>query len=474
MMKTSADYRRLYAKTVALYISALFIFTAAANLYLYQEQKSFFQQEFSYQTGEKLELLETMIMESLIKNDYGAVEQALNHWAQSNDNVAFLQAMTHKGFDLINYRKADGADLIFTITNERTVYYGDGWSLTIQLTETFPQLEQLLYHHILRNLFISTVGVLLFGIILWILFVKLALRPVTDHAAYVDEVNRDLEKIVQDKTASLIELNKNLEAKVQKETEERARQERLLMQQAKMASLGEMLGAIAHQLKQPLTIISLEAQNAAFEMEDNLPETASHALQDIDKQVHHMGETIEHFRNFLKPSLKKSSFRGCEMVHDVVKLMEAQLKKLEISVQIPDHEHFDVYGYPSDVKHVILNIINNSRDAFTQNDITDRRIFVSFSKDEYFGMIHLRDNAGGIDPALLPDKLFGNYVTTKGDQGTGIGLAISKTIIEQKMNGKLTTRNVDGGAEFTIQIPLVSSDIPESKTTHFQHSLLCP
>lgn len=270
-----------------------------------------------------------------------------------------------------------------------------------------------------------------------------------------DEITRANEQLNQAQE-ELITLNKELESRVIEEIEKRQQHEHLLMQQSKMATMGEMVGAIAHQLSQPLTAMSLVIDDAKDEIKQYCDNTTvlDESMGRLKGQIHHMGDTIHHFRNFLKPSTEQVVFKVRDMVEDVKVLLKSQLRHDQIELTIEPYEHFECIGYPNEIRQVIMNIINNAKDIFLEKNIEERNVTISFTTDENMGTIRIKDNAGGIPDELLPDKLFQAYVTTKGDQGTGIGLQLSRTIIENRMNGKIWAHNINGGAEFVIELPL--------------------
>lgn len=176
---------------------------------------------------------------------------------------------------------------------------------------------------------------------------------------------------------------------------------------------------------------------------------------DILKQVELMASTINDFRDFFLPSDKNETFKSCELVNEVYPLIESKMKRLSIDLEIHRHNCFEVAGLKNEFKQVILNIYHNACDALEKCDINNRKIDVFFETTTDHGIIRVRDTAGGIPEELLPDKLFDAYVTTKGKSGTGIGLQMSRLIIEEKFKGKLWAHNSEKGAEFVIEIPLV-------------------
>lgn len=237
----------------------------------------------------------------------------------------------------------------------------------------------------------------------------------------------------------------------------------MLIQQSKMADMDEMINAISHQWKQPLNALGIIVQDVedAFDM----GEADKKYLEGFTKQtmelIKFMSHTVDTFRNFLKPSHIKCTFDITEALYDVVNLFADMLNKDSIGLQVNTPKTCRIYsaGYPNELKQVILNLINNSRDAVNERRkkglITENgRITVDIKEVKDRVVVSISDNGGGIDPSVM-EKLFRPYVTTKGDAGTGIGLYMSKSIIEGKMDGKISVSNIDGGARFAIELPLV-------------------
>lgn len=248
-----------------------------------------------------------------------------------------------------------------------------------------------------------------------------------------------------------------LRKQLEEEIARRKQYESQLIQQSKTAAMGEMMGVITHQWRHPLNAIGLYAQ----EIEDVIEFDAcdkkemNDIRQGILQQIKHMNTTIVDFREFFKPSKEMVDFRACELAVDTYRLVEAKMKKLEIEFISHDHEHFTVHGYPNELKHVFLNIYNNACDAFEERETKrPRRIELFFEQDDRTGIVRIRDNAGGIPEELLPEKLFESYISTKGSKGTGIGMHIAKTVVEEKLHGSISAVNVTGGAEFVIELPL--------------------
>ncbi|KWT94363.1 sensor histidine kinase [Candidatus Magnetominusculus xianensis] len=260
----------------------------------------------------------------------------------------------------------------------------------------------------------------------------------------------------------LYNLQRHLENRVEEEVNKRRLEEQMLIQQSKMAAMGEMIGAIAHQWKQPLNTLGLVMQDVADAF--NAGELDAGYLKEFTAQgmglINLMAATVDDFQSFLRPSKQIDIFNVTETFYEVVKLFSNLLKSVAIEVQINTPQTRRIYttGYRNELKQVILNLINNSRDAIISArrkgvDIDYGVIAVDIEAAAEKVVISISDNGGGIDNKVI-DKLFDAYVSTKGEGGMGIGLYMSKAIIEGKMNGKIAASNIEGGAQFTIELPL--------------------
>jgi signal transduction histidine kinase len=240
--------------------------------------------------------------------------------------------------------------------------------------------------------------------------------------------------------------------------------EKLLVQQSKMALMGEMIGNIAHQWKQPLSLISMS--NALIQMDrtkaiDVEEKELDVAIENIDNSVQHLSETIDDFRNFFRPSKEKKFFNITKIFEKTFKLIDSQFKN-NLVVLHTDIKEVQGFGYENELLQVIINILKNAKDEFVKKSSnTKRLLFINTYEEDKKLIIKIRDNAGGIPKEYL-DKIFEAYFTTKSDsEGTGIGLYMSKQIIKG-MNGKLKVSNVEYefedekyiGAEFIISIPI--------------------
>jgi len=168
--------------------------------------------------------------------------------------------------------------------------------------------------------------------------------------------------------------------------------------------------------------------------------------------VGHISSTIDDFKNFFSPSKRKTLFSPISMVHNILSMVGKQYEYLNISFDIEGDAKLTVFGCENELKQAALNLFNNAKDAFCSNEIKNRKIEVKAQKDGDNVLLTIKDNAGGI-PKDVICKIFDNYFTTKGEEGTGIGLYICKKIIEESFGGRINVYNGENGAIFCIMLP---------------------
>ncbi len=244
----------------------------------------------------------------------------------------------------------------------------------------------------------------------------------------------------------------NMHNRIQQERYKSQQNEQLLIQQSRQAAMGEMIGNIAHQWRQPLNALGLVLQNIHFNYQmDELNDEFMQKSVDKGKMLtFSMSKTIDDFRDFFKPNKLKENFNISQTIKNTIELIEASYESNNITLQTDLDESIELQGYPSEFSQVILNIISNAKDALIENIHKDRVIKItSYLQDEQ-AIITIKDNAGGIPEGII-NKIFDPYFSTKEEgKGTGIGLYMSKTIIETNMSGKISVENSDTGALFTI------------------------
>jgi nitrogen fixation/metabolism regulation signal transduction histidine kinase len=221
--------------------------------------------------------------------------------------------------------------------------------------------------------------------------------------------------------------------------------DKLLFQQSKMASMGEMIGNIAHQWRQPLSIISTCASGIKFEKEFNeiSDERLFESLDLIVENTKYLSKTIDDFRNFFKADKVIEDFCVNDSINSVLKLLKSSIQNHNIQVETHLEEDLIVYGYPNEFLQVLINLFNNAKDVLLSQPIDSRFLIISTYIRTNKIIIEVCDNGGGIDEFII-SKIFEPYFTTKHkSQGTGIGLYMSHQIIVEHMKGDIYAKNIE-------------------------------
>lgn len=237
-------------------------------------------------------------------------------------------------------------------------------------------------------------------------------------------------------------------------------QQKFILQQSKLSTMGEMIAMIAHQWRQPLNGMSVLLQEVEIKKEMNVLESKDidFAIINIKNILNYMSQTINDFRDFFKPTKAKTEFNLFDVINQSFKLSEVRLSDRGIDFKVidiskSDIECFKLVSFESEIKQVFINLINNSIDAFGKKEIEKKEIIVNLKCGEKLISINFIDNAGGIDKQIL-ENIFEPYSSTKEEQhGTGLGLYLSKMIIEKNIGGKISAENLKNGALFKIIIP---------------------
>lgn len=311
--------------------------------------------------------------------------------------------------------------------------------------------------------------------------------------------NARLEKIILQKTNELKKTNQNLQKTITEQIEQSRKKDQIMYQQARLASMGEMIQNIAHQWRQPLNSLIILIQNFKLKYDNGTlsKDIVQAQTQDALRIANNMSDTIENFRNFFQPHIKKKNFFICASIKDSIALIKPTLEQNNIQVFFEYEEDIEIFGYENAFSQIVLNIIKNAQDALTQCALDFKQdsmhdlaqdssdfdaqsgiIQITLSRNSHCALtqstqasktadcaqICIMDNGGGIKIPQI-DKIFEPYFTTKHKSiGTGIGLYMAKQIIEKQMGGCIEVANSAWvakelnkecyGAKFMIRFPL--------------------
>lgn len=231
--------------------------------------------------------------------------------------------------------------------------------------------------------------------------------------------------------------------------------EDLMIIQSRHAAMGEMIGMIAHQWRQPITVIAMGANNilADVAMEELDPAGCKEQAQAIVKQTMHLSKTIDDFRNFFRPDREKEMIDVCRAFQEALGIVEAGLKSNGIKLTVVCDESIELLTYSRELMQVFINILNNSKEALVEHRDADRYIKVNIRQEEAVAVVQIADNGGGIGEEHI-DSIFDPYFSTKSEKnGTGLGLYMCKTIVMKHLGGSIGASSDSVGAVFTIKIP---------------------
>lgn len=291
---------------------------------------------------------------------------------------------------------------------------------------------------------------------------ELSLRHKDGHTVYVYSSHVMLKENTSSPEMFCVDIDLCEQKKQKKELDEK---NKVLEQQSKMAAMGEMLDNIAHQWRQPLSLISTTASGVKLRNEyaqlDN--DYLNDSLDSIVNTTKYLSQTIEDFRNFINGTHEKTIFNLFDILKYSLKLLDGILKKNNVEVFLSTTaDEINILGYPNELIQVIINLVSNSTDALKEKEIEKKIILIDIKKEDFKILIKIKDNANGIEENIL-DKIFDFHFTTKvKSKNSGIGLYMSYQLVKDSLQGSLTVKNREYyyedekyiGAEFIIELPI--------------------
>ncbi len=263
-----------------------------------------------------------------------------------------------------------------------------------------------------------------------------------------------LNKMLKEQSAILENLNRSLEQRINEEVEASREKDRMLALQSRQAAMGEMIGNIAHQWRQPLNTINLIIHDLAeAHKHGELDESYfQNSYNEANKVVQRMSQTIDDFRNFYRPDKEKRVFEMNKVVEQSVSFASAGLTASGIRLQLHCNGSVLVEGYSNEMIQVLINILNNAKDSLADSSNEEKVIAIQCYAENSKAIVKIENNGDHIPDDLL-EKIFDPYFTTKPEgQGTGLGLFIAKTIVEKNMQGRLIAGNTENGVCFTFEM----------------------
>jgi len=351
------------------------------------------------------------------------------------------------------------------VYTQKTAYYfknrdnRESWATYLSPIIVAGKIEAIIVikFSILEQKNIATILQKLNTTFLWTIFLFSVLALFLLLFSYLDTQREKQKKMafieLKKKTLEVVELNENLENKIADEVQKNRVKDAHLVHQARLAQMGEMISMIAHQWRQPLASISAQSAHLLVKAKlggiDNI--TLEKSSKSISKQSQYLSETIDDFRDFFSPDREKMLTTYNEIVKSVKNIIDSSVSDKNIKIVTDLKCDASFKSYPNELKQVILNLVKNAQDALVEHKIKDGIIRMkTYKHDDGRYILEVQDNAGGIDDEII-DKIFDPYFSTKNKKdGTGLGLYMSKMIIEEHCNGELKVTNTENGALFSI------------------------
>ena len=326
-------------------------------------------------------------------------------------------------------------DDLYPSINSINIHLTQLISLNLEAASSGKQRTEAVYENTFEWIVAATVGTIAIAALLATVILQ-----------NIRLLHEQLARMVDAKTKELQDLNTALEDKIALEVEQSRQKDQIMFRQSRLAAMGEMVGNIAHQWRQPLNAMVLIIQS--FQMKQMLGK-----LDDkfIDSQVDEgiklatsMSRTIDDFRNFFKPNKIEENFSAKRTIQESIDLVQHYYEKLDIKMNLICEEDFETLGYPNEFSQVMMNLFSNSKDVLQDRANQEKHIeiVVKIDNKSKKGKILVIDNGGGV-PVEVIDRMFDPYFTTKHQSnGTGIGLYMSKEIIEKQMHGSIEVENI--------------------------------
>jgi len=326
------------------------------------------------------------------------------------------------------------------------------------MVHTFTYIQRFIYSAILFVLlamltYLLEVPYFLIGLAsIWSVILYLyVISPLYNQASLAQNYYEQLEKSRHE----IEQVNKDFDAVIQKTIKELQTKNKMLSQQSKLAIMGEMISMIAHQWRQPLSTISMlgSTMGLKIKMGKSDDEYIQKSLKKIEMQTKYLSETITDFSNFFKPDKQKEEVYLQSVIVKALRIMSRSLESSNILI-LEDYDisnHIEIYH--NELMQVVINIIKNAHDALKEKETKNPVITINVTEENQTQILSIADNAGGI-PENIIEKIFLPYFSTKGKNGTGIGLYMSKMIVEKHLEGDIQVENTKEGAMFIITLPI--------------------
>ncbi|MAD41407.1 MAG: hypothetical protein CL623_03345 [Arcobacter sp.] len=433
------------------------------GFFIIKDEKNFLETLQDRQGKTIVNTISISILDSVLLNDYAAIDTIVENISQAYKNIISIQVLMNE--EVVSETFKDEMSKDKTSSFKSNVLINDEVLAKVVITISKLDDSRLINNRVKYIIFISSLITCLLILVLILIIKYLLINKInfiskSTQQIKLNNLHKPIEINTNDEFKDLANNINEMTKQLNKEIQENKSKTKLLSEQAKMASLGEMLGNIAHQWRQPLSVISSAATGTRFQKEMDMLEDKDfyRAMDSINNSAQYLSQTIEDFRGFFNPKNRKvKEFQISKTIDKVLNIINAQFVAKDITI-IKSIENITFKSIENEIIQVLINILNNSKDALIDKEIKNKLIFINVYKKDETIYIEVLDNAGGIKDDVI-DKVFEPYFTTKHQSnGTGIGLYMSHDIVINHLMGSLSVSNEEFehksvnyiGAKFTI------------------------
>ena len=450
--------------TVLITVISLLIFF---GFFIIKDEKKFLETLQNRQGKTIVNTISISILDSVLLSDYAAIDTIVENISQAYKNIISIQVSMNDKVVSQAFKEEMSKDEKSSFKSN--VVIDDVVLAKVVITVSNLEDSKLIDKRVEYMIFISSLitCLLIFILILiikYLLINKINFISKSTKQIKLNNLHKHIEINTNDEFKDLANNINEMAKQLDKEIQENRSKTKLLSEQSKMASLGEMLGNIAHQWRQPLSVISSAATGSKLQKEMEMLEDKDfyRAMDSINNSAQYLSQTIEDFRGFFNPNnIKIREIEISKTIKKVLNIVNSQFAAKNIKI-IKNINNITLKSIENELIQVLINILNNSKDALLDKEAENKLIFIKTYKKDDILCIEVLDNAGGIKDDVI-DKVFEPYFTTKHQaKGTGIGLYMSHDIVINHLKGNITVSNENFiyedvnyiGAKFTIEINL--------------------
>ncbi|KAB7885040.1 sensor histidine kinase [Poseidonibacter ostreae] len=437
------------------------------GFFIIKDEKNFLEKLQNEQGKTIVNTISISILDSVLLKDYSAIDTIVENTSHAYKNIATIRVIINKKIVSQTFKKGMSEDKKSLFKSNVVINDQILAKVVVSISnlENSKLIDKRIKDIVFVSIFVTSLLILLLILIIkYFLINKINFISKSTQEIKLNNLHKPIEMNTNDEFKDLANNINEMIRQLDNEIKENRNKTKLLAEQSKMASLGEMLGNIAHQWRQPLSVISTAATGIKLHKEMEVLEDKDlyRAMDSINDSAQYLSQTIEDFRGFLDPNNRKiEEIDISNTIDKVLNMIGSQFIANEIKI-IKNIQNITIESIENEFIQVLINILNNAKDALLEKEDGDKLIIINTYKKDNVLCVEIIDNAGGIKEHII-EKIFEPYFTTKHQSvGTGIGLYMSHDIITTHLNGEISVSNNEYtyesvkyiGAKFSIELSL--------------------